>query len=174
MAAQMQGNAYVRGMDAITLLKRQHREVSGLFERFHKARTGKQKREIFEEIGDSLAIHAAIEEKHFYPSVKKRATADLLQEAVEEHLQIKRVIADLLRLDPGDATFAAKVKVLQDDVEHHVEEEESDLFPKVRKLFDTEDLESLAEAMQATETELKDEGSPREMVTQETERAAPI
>ena len=161
-------------MDAITLLKRQHREVSSLFEKFHKARTGKQKQEIFGQIADSLAIHAAIEEKHFYPSVKKKATEEILFESVEEHLQMKRVIADLLQLDPSEAAFAAKVKVLQDDVEHHVEEEEEDLFPKVRKLFDAEDLTSLAEAMQETEAELKGEGNPRQMVPQETERAAPI
>ncbi len=161
-------------MDAITLLKRQHREVSSLFKKFQTARTGKQKREIFEQIADSLAVHAAIEEKHFYPSVKKKATEEILFESVEEHLQIKRVIADLLQLDPGDAVFAAKVKVLQDDVEHHVEEEEEELFPKVKKLFDADDLTSLAEAMQQTETELKGEGSPRQMVPQETERAAPI
>jgi hemerythrin superfamily protein len=161
-------------MDAITLLKRQHREVSSLFEKFHKARTGKQKQEIFAQIADSLAVHAAIEEKHFYPSVKKKATEEILFESVEEHLQMKRVIADLLQLDPSEAVFAAKVKVLQDDVEHHVEEEEEDLFPKVRKLFDAEDLTSLAEAMQETEAELKGEGNPRQMVPQETERAAPI
>jgi hemerythrin superfamily protein len=161
-------------MDAITLLKRQHREVSELFERFQKARTGKQKQGIFEEIADALAVHAAIEEKHFYPAAKKKGTEDMLLEAVEEHLQVKRVIADLLELDPGDATFAAKVKVLQDDVEHHVDEEEHELFPKVKKLLGSEELTSLAEAMQQTEAELKGEGSPREMVPQETERAAPI
>jgi len=161
-------------MDAITMLKRQHREVSELFERFHKARTGRQKQDIFEKIADALAIHAAIEEKHFYPSVKKKATEDILRESVEEHLQMKRVIADLLDLDASDVSFAAKVKVLQDDVEHHVEEEEKDLFPKVKKLFDAKELESIAAAMQDTETELEGEGDPRQMVPDETGRAAPI
>jgi len=161
-------------MDAITMLKRQHREVSDLFERFHKARAAKQKREIFENIADALAVHAAIEEKHFYPSVKKKATEDILRESVEEHLQIKRVIADLLDLDPSDASFAAKVKVLQDDVEHHVEEEEKDLFPKVKKLLDAEELASIAAEMQEMQAELEGEGDPRQMVPQETERAAPI
>ena len=161
-------------MDAITMLKRQHREVSELFERFHKARTGKQKQDIFEKIADALAIHAAIEEQHFYPSVKKKATEDILRESVEEHLQMKRVIADLLDLDASDVSFAAKVKVLQDDVEHHVEEEEKDLFPKVKKLFDAKELASIAAAMQDTETELEGEGDPRQMVPDETGRAAPI
>jgi hemerythrin superfamily protein len=161
-------------MNAITMLRRQHREVAELFKHFHKARTAKQRREIFEMIADALTIHASIEEKHFYPSVKKKATEDLLLESVEEHLQVKRVIADLLKVDANNPAFSAKVKVLQDDVEHHVEEEEEELFPKVRKLFSSEDLESLAEAMQETEAELSGEGSPRNAVPNETGKAAPV
>jgi hemerythrin superfamily protein len=161
-------------MDAITLLKKQHREVAELFKHLENARSTKQRQQTFEQIADALAIHAAIEEKHFYPSVKRKATEEILLESVEEHLQIKRVIADLLNLGPGDPTFLAKAKVLEDDVEHHVEEEEKELFPKVRKLFDDDDLASLAEAMQETQAELEAEGTPRESVPSETERAAPL
>ena len=161
-------------MDAITMLKRQHREVADLFERFHKARTGKQKQEIFEKIADALAVHASIEEKHFYPSVKDAQTEDILLESVEEHLQVKRIIADLLEMDAGDEEFQAKVKTLQEDVEHHVEEEETELFPKVEKLFDDEALEAIGSAMEETQAELLREGNPREAIPGETDAAAPI
>src|SRR4029078_3591768 len=100
----------------------------------------------------ALAIHSAIEEKHFYPAVKERTTEAILLESVEEHLAIKRVIADLLQLDAGDETFAAKVKVLEDEVAHHVEEEEETLFPRVEQMFDDEALESLGEAVDATQS----------------------
>lgn len=161
-------------MDAIALLKKQHREVAELFKHFEKARSARQRQQTFEKIADALAIHATIEERHFYPSVKRKGTEDVLLESVEEHLQIKRVIADLLKLDPGEDAFVAKVKVLQDDVEHHVEEEEEELFPKVQKLFDKADLISLAETMQETEAELRNEGKPREAVSGETEKAATL
>src|SRR3712207_7403878 len=90
--------------------------------------------DLFARIADNLAAHATIEEKLFYPSVYVGPTADKLQEAVEEHLSAKRVMADLLDMDPLDAQFKAKMKVLQELVEHHVEEEEKDLFKDVKKL----------------------------------------
>src|SRR5215212_7747783 len=105
-------------MNAIKLLKRQHREVEALFKQMHKAKSESARRTVFEKIADALAVHATIEERHFYPSVKERATEGILLESLEEHLAVKRVIADLLRLDADDLTFAPKVKVLEDEVEH--------------------------------------------------------
>ena len=165
---RFQANDLEVPMDAIAMLKQQHREVAALFKHLEKARSSKQRRDTFDEIADALAVHAAIEERHFYPAVREKATEDILRESVEEHLQIKRVIADLLALDAADAAFVAKAKVLHDDVEHHVEEEEKELFPKVQKLFDEETLELLAEA------ELKGEGNPRDAVPGETDKAAPL
>src|SRR4051794_12270082 len=95
-------------MDAITMLKRQHREVEKLFTRLEKAKSAGPRRKIFEQIADALAIHATIEERHFYPSVKDESTEDLLLESLEEHLAVKRVIADLLAMDAEDETFVAK------------------------------------------------------------------
>jgi hemerythrin superfamily protein len=161
-------------MNAIALLKRQHREVAELFKHLHNARTAQERAQVFALIADDLAVHAAIEEQHFYPSVKKRATEERLLESAEEHLQIKRMIADLLRLDADDGTYLAKVKVLEDDVDRHVEEEEDELFPTVRKLLGEDELVALAEAMQDTESELKGGGSPREAVLEETGKAAPV
>jgi hemerythrin superfamily protein len=161
-------------MDAIMLLEHQHREVEALFNQMRRAKTGSARRNVFERIADALAIHATLEERHFYPSVKERTTERILLESLEEHLAIKRVIADLLKLDAGDDTFAAKVKVLEDEVSHHVEEEEAALFPRVKQMFDDEALDSLGETMEETQTALLRSGNPREAVASETARAASI
>jgi hemerythrin superfamily protein len=161
-------------MDAIEMLKKQHREVAATFKLYEEKgdRAHKEKQQIFDSIADALAVHAAIEEKHFYPAVKAKRTEDILLEALEEHLGIKRVITDLLKIHSSDDTFDAKVKVLKEQVEHHVKEEESDLFPKVKKILDAGELIKLAEQMQATMTELESEGQPRRAVPAETQHAA--
>ena len=128
------------------MLEHQHREVEGLFEDLARARSDSSRRKAFERIADALFVHLAV----------------------------KRVIADLLPLRPDDDIFAAKVKVLQDEVDHHVEEEERDLFPKVRKLFDAAALNAIGEAMAATRAQLVAAGDPRYAVTAETEHAAPL
>ena len=161
-------------MNAIKMLKQQHREVEKLFKQLEAAKSAGPRTKTFNEIADALAIHATIEERHFYPGVKERETEDILLESVEEHLEIKRVIADLLEMDADEAEFMAKVKVLQEDVEHHVEEEEGELFPKVEKLFDDEALETLGAAMEETAEELRRDGNPREAIPGETDAAAPL
>lgn len=156
-------------MGAIEMLKTQHREVEKLFTKFEalgeSAEKGKQR--VFNEIADALAMHASIEEKHFYPAVKAKRTEDILLEALEEHLSVKRIIADLLELEPSDETFDAKVKVLKEQVEHHVEEEESDLFPKVKKILSAAELTGLEQQMEKTMQALE-KGEPRNAVSRET------
>jgi hemerythrin superfamily protein len=161
-------------MNAIKMLKQQHREVEKLFKQFESEKPGESRTRVFEEIADALAVHATIEERHFYPGVKQEKTEEILFESVEEHLEIKRAIADLLSLEDDDETFEAKVKVLQEDVEHHVEEEETALFPKVEKLIDAETLEAIGLEMEETQEELLSEGNPRDAVPGETEAAAPL
>lgn len=161
-------------MDAIKMLKKQHREVEALFKEFEKAKSAGPRRKVFEKIADALAIHATIEEKHFYPAAKKKQTEDMLLESVEEHLQVKRIIADLMQLEADDPSFIAKATVLKEDIQHHVEEEEEDLFPKVQKLLDDDELEAVAAAMQETAQELQEEGEPRAAVPSETSEAAHI
>ena len=159
-------------MNAIDLLKQQHDQVEELFEKIENARSGKE--ELFDQIADALAVHAAIEEQHFYPATKDARTEDLLHEAVEEHLAVKRIIADLLEMEPDDPQFEAKIQVLKEQVEHHVEEEEKELFPKVRKMHSRDELEDLGVLMQDTAQELKQRGAPRMQVPKETGTAAPI
>jgi hemerythrin superfamily protein len=160
-------------MSAIDMLEAQHREVEDLFEKFEKAGP-KGKRNAFLAIADKMAVHAAIEEKHFYPAAKEKDTEELVLEAAEEHLSVKRVIADLLAMSPDDDTFEPKVKVLQEQIEHHVEEEEGELFPKVAKRLDAELLDALEQEMTATQEELLAAGNPREEVPAQTDHAAPI
>ena len=160
-------------MDAIELLKMQHEEAKKLFEQIEAAEDEK-KEELFEQLADALAVHATIEEKHFYPATKNARTEELLQEAVEEHLGVKRLIADLLEMSPEDAQFDAKVKVLKEQVEHHVEEEEGELFPKVKKMFKEDELDDLGVVMQDMADDLKAAGAPRESVPAETGSAAPL
>ena len=159
-------------MNAIDLLEAQHREVDALFAKAEAA-SGAGKRALFEQIADALAIHATIEEKVFYPAVKARRTEDVLLESLEEHLGIKRVLADLLDLQPSDETFDSKMKVLKEQVEHHVEEERTELFPKVGKLLDGEQLEAVGQEMLALASTLQGT-RPRNAVRRQTDEAAPL
>jgi hemerythrin-like domain-containing protein len=161
-------------MDAIDMLVEQHEEVSDLFEQVDAAEQPGAKWVLFEQIADKLAVHATIEERHFYPAVKEKRTEDILLESLEEHLGIKRILADLLALGGPEETFDAKMKFLKETVEHHVEEEHKDLFPKVKKLLDRETLEALAQEMTATQEELLEEGDPRLAIPHETEQPAQI
>jgi hemerythrin superfamily protein len=161
-------------MNAIELLESQHREVEDLFESLEDSKDADEKDDLFMTLADLLSMHAAIEERLFYPAVKAVETEDLLREAVEEHLSVKRLLADLLETDPADAAFDARIKVLEEQVAHHVEEEEGALFPEVKKLLDADQLEALGGEMLALASEIEDAGEPRENVRDETIEPAPI
>jgi hemerythrin-like domain-containing protein len=153
-------------LNAIELLKRQHRQIQELFERFERAQ-GPEQQSIADAIADKVAVHSAIEEQHFYPATRTARTEEFLREAVEEHLSAKRVIADILDSSPSDPQFHAKVKVLKEQIERHVREEEGELFPKVQKLFSKDELLDLAVVMQDTAEDLE-KGAPRESIAAET------
>ncbi len=163
-------------MNAIDLLEQQHREVEELFEEFDGAGDGaaNTKERLCREISDALAVHAEIEERLFYPESKQENTEELLRESVEEHLSMKRIVADLIESGPSDEQFEAKMKVLKEQVEHHVGEEEEELFPRVRKDLSKDELEDLGERMQAMADELEAEGQPSREIPGETDSAAPI
>ena len=161
-------------MSAIDLLESQHREVEKLFSQIEKAKDSEKKTQLFQETADKLAIHAAIEEHHFYPAVKAKRTEDILLESLEEHVTIKRTLADLMSIDADDETFDAKVKVLKEEVEHHVGEEEGELFPKVKKILAAAELDALEQEMVAEQEELVEAGEPRASIPNETDKAAPL
>lgn len=138
-------------MDAITLLKNDHHTVEQLFERFEEAgdRAYVQKRQIVDRIIEELSVHAAIEEQVFYPTARSSVaeTEHVVLESLEEHHIVKWLLSDLVDMDPAHERFDAKVNVLIENVRHHVEEEESDLFPKVRAQLGRNELADLGEAL---------------------------
>ena len=160
-------------MEATKLLKQQHDEVKELFKKYEAAEEDSQKQELFDQIADDFAAHGEIEEKIFYPAVYVGKLKEMLQEAVEEHLAAKRIAADLLDLDPSDEQFDAKMKVLKELIEHHVEEEEGELFPLVRQNFAREELDALGEQMEQMFQQLKQD-EPREQLPSETDHAPPL
>jgi len=161
-------------MDILKLLEKQHKEVDALVAKIEKAKQTEAKNELFIEMADKLAAHAACEEKLFYPTVQAKSTEDILRESVEEHLSVKRVLADMLEMDADDEQFDAKLSVLKEQLEHHAhEEEEGELFPKVKKLFDKDELEALGSQFEEMFNEVL-ETEPRLAVPGETDQAAPI
>lgn len=141
--------------DAIALLTEDHKKVKDLFEKFDKLsdRSKVNKKKIADQICLELTVHAQVEEEIFYPAVREPIKDDdLMDEAVVEHASAKDLIAQISEMDPGDDLYDAKVKVLSEQIEHHVEEEEGEMFPKVRKA--KVDLAALAEQMAARKEEL--------------------
>jgi hemerythrin superfamily protein len=141
--------------DAIELLKEDHKKVKDLFEKFEALsdRSKVNKKKIADQICLELTVHAQIEEEIFYPAVRDPIKDDdLMDEAVVEHASAKDLIAQISEMDPGDDLYDAKVKVLSEQIEHHVKEEEDEMFPKVRKT--KLDLVALGEQMAARKEEL--------------------
>jgi hemerythrin-like domain-containing protein len=162
-------------MDAIKLLEQQHHEVEELFRKVDKTSSANVRLHLFEQIGDSLAVHCTIEEKIFYPAVFAAKTKDILLEATEEHLGAKRLIADLLALAPTEEHYKAKLTVLKEQILHHVDEERKELFPKARKLLGKDELAMLGEKMEAMADKIKrTKKAPRMGVPAETKRAAAV
>ena len=152
-------------MDAITLLKTDHKTVEKLFKAFEKAgdRAVKTKADTVKSIIEELSVHAAIEEQIFYPAVRSDVpdTNDEVLEALEEHHIVKWVLSELESMDPTDERFDAKVTVLIENVRHHVEEEETELFPTVRKALGRKRLTELGDAMEAAKKTAPTRPHPR-------------
>lgn len=161
-------------MNAVDLLIAQHRQLESRLEALLGTDDPLDRQSLLAEAGDHLTVHLASEEDVFYPAVNAKRTEDILMESLEEHLSLKRLLADLLELAPTDATFKPKAKVLEEQTVHHHKEEEEHLFPKVRKLLDADQLDALGEEMQALQTRLRQEGEPREAVADQTEKAAEL
>lgn len=139
-------------MDAIELLKQDHKKVEKIFTDMEKKDA---RAKLFPELDRELSVHAEIEEKLFYPATKKaEPTRDLVLESIEEHKQIKMVLADLEQADKTTDVWAAALKVLKEDVMHHVGEEEDELFPKVRKVLSKQQLEDLGSRMEELKMQL--------------------
>ncbi len=159
-------------MNAIDLLVTQHRELENLFEALLE--TAEERRQpLFDQAADLLISHVLIEEELFYPAVRAKRTEDVLLESLEEHLSLKRLVADLTALAPADQSFEPKVHVLEEQAEHHHQEEENHLFPKSRKLLSPQELEELGARMEARQKQLL-AGDPRNRAATQTSEAAPL
>src|SRR3954471_18677883 len=147
--------AETKSQDAVALLKEDHRTVEELFEKFEKASGEGRKQSIAERICLELSVHAQIEEEIFYPACEGKVDEDLLKESYVEHDGAKVLIAEIMNGGPSDEFYDAKVKVLQEEIEHHIEEEEKrmeGLFAQARKAG--LDMDALGEQRAARKQEL--------------------
>jgi len=138
-------------MKPTDMLKRQHREVESLFKKIEKTGEGTERRRLLDQIAEKLEMHTRLEEEIFYPAlreVESRKAEEMVNEAYEEHHVVKLVLKELPQVDVEDERFDAKMTVLSELVQHHVEEEEKEMFKLAQKL-DKERLAELAEEMQA-------------------------
>ena|SRR5215216_1800208 len=137
-------------MDPFELLKTDHRKVEQLFTELESASGGKGKLQVFKQIKTELELHTQIEEKIFYPALEEpEETHELALEAYEEHAVVKKLLKELGRAKSANEEWEAQAKVLQENVEHHVQEEENELFEKAESALGEEELEELGERMAA-------------------------
>jgi hemerythrin superfamily protein len=138
-------------MDAIAVLKADHQAVEDRFKKFETlgARAKKSKAAIVTEVIKALSVHAVIEEQVFYPAVREKMSDDndMVLEALKEHHVVKWTLSELDFMSPDEERFDAKFRVLAESVRRHVEEEEHELFPKVRKGFTRSELHDLGDAL---------------------------
>ncbi|MFD5573630.1 hemerythrin domain-containing protein [Streptomyces cadmiisoli] len=148
-------------MDAIVMLREDHRAVEKLFKRFEKTDDDalRERREIADQVVEELTVHAWIEEQVFYPAAREAApdTKDHVLESIEEHHAVVWMLSEIKNVDPADERFKAKMSVLMENVRHHVEEEEKDWFPEVRKAMGRNQLAELGEQLAAAK-----EDAPRD------------
>ncbi len=163
--------AQAEKMDAVAMLKADHRKVEGLFEKFEGATAAGQKQRLAEQICMELKIHTILEEEIFYPACEGKVDEDLLSEAYVEHDSAKVLIGQIEDSEPAAEFYDAKVKVLSEEIEHHVKEEEArmeGLFAQARKAG--LDMDALGEQMAARKDQLMaaykaGEALPTEMST---------
>jgi hypothetical protein len=145
-----------KALDAIALLKADHRAVEDLFEKFEGTNSKAKQQSLATEICTELVIHTMIEEEIFYPAIKGKIEADLLDESYVEHDGAKLLISQIMAGEPGEDFWEAKVSVLSEEIEHHVHEEEmpkEGMFAQARA--SDVDLMALGAAMAARKAELK-------------------
>ena len=143
-------------MNVFTLLKADYKKVAGILEKIDATteRGIKTREELFTQLKTELDVHANIEETIFYPELEKAdETREITLEAFEEHRLVKQLLGELETMDKGDEQWTARFTVLKENVEHHVEEEETDMFPKAKKVLGDERAEEIGTRMEAAKTQ---------------------
>jgi hemerythrin-like domain-containing protein len=144
-------------MDAMSLLKEDHRRVKKMLAELESTteRGVKTREELFARVKRELVVHEAIEEEIFYPALKEHPkTKDIALEAYEEHHVVDTVMAEIEGVAYDDETWGAKFKVMKENLEHHIEEEEGEMFKQARQVFDQDELAQLGESMKARKEDL--------------------
>lgn len=144
--------------DVFELLKKDHQKVKKLFKEYEASgeRAFKKRRDLADTIFMELENHAKLEEEIFYPAVEEEAGDEglkLVAEAYEEHRLVRQLTRELRKLKAGDEDFEAKFKVLRENVEHHIEEEEDELFPEARKAL-SDEIEEITEEVEERKEDL--------------------
>ena len=145
-------------MNAFELLKKDHKKVSDLFKQLDETteRAVKTREELFGKLKQELEIHARIEETIFYPAIKDaEETHEITLEAYEEHNVVKQLLSELEAMPVDDERWTAKLTVLKENVEHHVEEEEGEMFKDAQKVLSAEQVEELGARMESSKQEQK-------------------
>ena len=143
-------------MNAFTLLKADHKKVAGILEKLDATteRGVKTREELFTQLKTELDVHTRIEETIFYPALEKAdETRDITLEAFEEHRLVKQLLSELQSMAKDKEEWTAKFTVLKENIEHHVEEEEGEMFRDARKVLSEEDIETLGTRMEKAKSE---------------------
>ena len=128
-------------MKATDILKKQHREVLGLFREIERTDDPNERRRLLDEVADALKMHSELEEEIFYPAIRQSGTQkaeELVLEALEEHHVVDLLLAETPDVDPEAENFEAKMRVLKELVSHHIEEEEQEMFQLASRLGEEE------------------------------------
>jgi hemerythrin-like domain-containing protein len=147
-------------MDALKLLKEDHDRIKPMHAELKETteRAEKTRGELFSRIKQELTVHEIIEEEIFYPTLKQHPKArDIVLEGIEEHDVVDILMGELDGMDPTEETWGPKAKVMAENVEHHIEEEEGEMFQKARQVFDADELTQLGEKMAARKESAKEE-----------------
>lgn len=148
-----------RGKDAIALLKQDHKTVRQLLKKLESAEEPDERVELLGEVENEVKVHTQIEEEIFYPAFQQAAQGEeeehLYYEALEEHHVVDMVLPGLKGTDEASEEFAARAKVLKDLIEHHAEEEETEMFPKARKLMEIGELKELGRRLEQRKEQLR-------------------
>jgi iron-sulfur cluster repair protein YtfE (RIC family) len=138
-------------MDLYQLLKQDHQKAKRLFEQLSDTsdRAVKSRERLFAQLNQELELHTEVEEQHFYPALREQEeTKDLIEEALEEHNEVNELLQELDGPDKDDESWVEQLSELQENVEHHVEEEETQLFPRAQKVLKKEQADEIAAAIE--------------------------
>jgi hemerythrin superfamily protein len=140
-------------MDALTMLKQQHQEVDELFDRIQRCAED-ERISLLGQISEKLTLHAEIEERHFYPFARRMGVQDMVDHSLQEHAEVKQLIAQILQAKRHDPRIMQDVTQLMTSVQTHVKEEENMLFPRLQSVASQDDLMNVGMEMQRTMEEL--------------------